>query len=83
MGLPGPLFLPEMMGKGDKMKCDLCEKEADALVHLRVYSPAGILVCADCYSKVDEHRHKPYSKVMDSLALAEAGYYANRKRARR
>jgi len=28
---------------------------------------------------IDSHRHKPYSKIMDKLAITEAGYYVNRK----
>ena len=64
------------------MKCGLCGKEAQAVLHLRVYSSTGILVCENCYSQADECRHKPYSRVMDKLALAETGYYANRKLAR-
>jgi len=65
------------------MKCRLCNQKAGALIHLRVYSQKGIAVCEDCYELVMNSRGKPYSKVMDRLALAEAGYYVNRKRARR
>ena len=52
------------------------------MVVLRVYTSEGIQVCGECYQAVDRHRHQPYSRVMERLAMAEAGYQANRKRAR-
>ena len=64
------------------MKCQLCQQEATSLVVLRVYTSEGIGVCQECYQAVERHRHQPYSRVMEKLALAEAGYRANRKRAR-
>lgn len=64
------------------MKCNLCRKETEGLIHLKVYTNKGIKVCENCYLEIGEHRHKPYSKVMDRLALAEAGYQVNRKQAR-
>jgi ribosome-binding protein aMBF1 (putative translation factor) len=65
------------------MKCQLCHKDATGLV-VRVYTSEGIQVCGECYQAVDRHRHRhqPYSRVMERLAMAEAGYQANRKRAR-
>ena len=42
-----------------------------------------IPVCDACHAKVQASKSHPYSKVMDAAALAEAGYYLNRKRARR
>jgi hypothetical protein len=65
------------------VKCDFCEQEVPCLIHLRVYTPQGIRVCEECYKAIDSHRRKPYSKVMDRLALVEAGYPVNRKLARR
>lgn len=64
------------------MKCDFCQQEAPCLINLRIYTPQGIRVCEECYKTIDSHRRKPYSKVMDKLALAEAGYPVNRKLAR-
>ncbi len=64
------------------MKCELCRHDTPGLVHFRVYTREGIKVCAGCYKAIDSHRHKPYSKIMDKLALVEAGYYVNRKLAR-
>jgi ribosome-binding protein aMBF1 (putative translation factor) len=64
------------------VKCQLCRQDAPGLIRLRVYTPTGIQVCEECYQAVNSHRHKPYSKVMDKLAMAEAGYQANRKLAR-
>ncbi len=34
------------------------------------------------YQVIRGHRHKPYSKVIDKVAMFEAGYHANRKLAR-
>jgi ribosome-binding protein aMBF1 (putative translation factor) len=64
------------------VKCQLCHKDATGLVVLRVYTSEGIHVCGECYQAVDRHRHQPYSRVMERLAMAEAGYQANRKQAR-
>jgi len=68
--------------KGETVKCDYCEGDTPCLIRLRVYTPEGIQVCEGCYQAIDSHRHKPYSKVMDKLAMAEAGYHVNRKLAR-
>ena len=65
--------------KGEKMKCDFCQQDAPCLINLRVYTRQGIQVCDRCYDEIDAHRHKPYSKVMDKLAMVEAGYRVNRK----
>ena len=64
------------------MKCQLCQQETSGLVVLRVYTSEGIGVCTYCYQAVESHRHQPYSRVMERLAMAEAGYRANRKRDR-
>ena len=69
--------------KGDKVKCKFCEHHAPALTILRIYTPQGIKVCEECYRTIDANRRKPYSKVMDRLALIEAGYHVNRKIAAR
>jgi ribosome-binding protein aMBF1 (putative translation factor) len=61
------------------VKCEFCHRDATGLINLRVYTRQGIEVCAECYKAIDSHRHKPYSKVMDKLALVEAGYQVNRK----
>ena len=61
------------------MECELCHCNASSLIHLRVYTPQGVRVCEACYKAVDSNRHKLYSKIMDKLAIAEAGYYVNRK----
>jgi ribosome-binding protein aMBF1 (putative translation factor) len=61
------------------MECELCHRSASGLIHLRVYTRQGIQVCEECYKAVDINRHKPYSKIMDRVAIAEAGYYVNRK----
>ena len=64
------------------MKCQLCGQDAPGLIKLRLYTPQGIWVCEECYKVIDSRRHKPYSKIMDKLALIEAGYLVNRKLAR-
>ena len=61
------------------MECELCHRSVSGLIRLRVYTPQGIQVCEACYKAVDSNSHKPYSKIMDKLAIAEAGYYVNRK----
>jgi ribosomal protein L37AE/L43A len=77
-----PLFVRGKGKKGGKMKCQFCEQDASGLIKLRLYTPQGIWVCEECYKTIDSHRHKPYSKIMDKLALVEAGYLVNRKLAR-
>ena len=64
------------------MKCEFCHQDAPGLIHLRVYTPQGIKVCEACYEAIASHRRKPYSKVMDKLAMLEAGYLVNHKLAR-
>jgi len=76
------LFLCGKGKKGGKMKCQFCEQDAPGLTKLRLYTPQGIWVCEECYKVIDSHRHKPYSKIIDKLALVEAGYHVNRKLAR-
>ncbi|MFO7996805.1 MAG: hypothetical protein R6U93_06680 [Dehalococcoidia bacterium] len=61
------------------MKCEFCGQETPSRIKLRLYTPQGIWVCEECYKAIDSHRHKPYSKVMDKLAMLEAGYHVNRK----
>jgi len=61
------------------VNCDFCGKDAPRLIILHVYTRQGIQVCEGCYRTIESHRHKPYSKVMDKLALLEAGYQVNRK----
>lgn len=65
----------------DNVECDFCARDAPVLITLRVYTRQGIKVCEECYRMIDSHRQKPYSKVMDQLALVEAGYHVNRKMA--
>jgi len=74
-----PFFVRGEGKKGEKVKCDFCRQDASGLINLRVYTRQGIQVCEKCYKAIDSHRHKPYSKVMDKLALVEAGYQVNRK----
>ena len=61
------------------MKCGLCHRKVSGLIHLRIYTSRGIQVCDKCYKAIDSNRNKPYSKVMEKLAIVEAGYYVNRK----
>ena len=56
------------------MKCQLCHQSAAGLMVLRVYTSKGIQVCGECYQAVESCRHKPYSKVMERLAMAELLY---------
>jgi ribosome-binding protein aMBF1 (putative translation factor) len=64
------------------MECEYCGQSVSGLIYLRFYTDEGIKVCQECYQVIDSHRYKPYSKVMDKLALLEAGYPVNRKLAR-
>jgi ribosome-binding protein aMBF1 (putative translation factor) len=83
-GKATPLLLVRGGGKkGEKVQCEFCGQKARGLINLRVYTRKGIQVCEECYEDIDKHRHKPYSKVMDKLAMVEAGYHVNRKLARR
>jgi ribosome-binding protein aMBF1 (putative translation factor) len=77
-----PFFVRGEGRKGGKVICEFCGQDVPALIKLRVYTRQGIWVCQDCYEAIDSHRHKPYSRIMDKLALLEAGYQANRKLAR-
>jgi ribosome-binding protein aMBF1 (putative translation factor) len=61
------------------VNCEFCGHDAPSLIILRTYTPQGIKVCEECYRTIDSHRRHPYSKVMDRLALLEAGYHVNRK----
>lgn len=63
------------------MRCQFCDHNASNLVKVSIYGE-GIWVCGDCYKLIQAHSNKPYSKVMDKLAVLEAGYHANRKLAR-
>ena len=65
------------------MTCELCGRSVSARTKVRTYG-AGIWVGQECgcYGLIQSHCNKPYSKVMDRLAMVEAGYYANRKLAR-
>ncbi len=65
------------------VSCELCGKNIPSRTRVCTYG-AGIWVGYECgcYELVQGNRHKPYSKVMDRVAMAEAGYYANRKLAR-
>ena len=61
------------------MNCEFCGHDVSNLIILRTYTPQGIKVCEECYRTIDSRRRHPYSKVMDRLALLEAGYHVNRK----
>ncbi len=61
------------------MRCQLCGGEVEVLVLCKRYSSRGIMICPHCQQQVRQHYRKPYSKVMEQLALAEAGYKVNRK----
>jgi len=64
------------------MKCPFCGQKSEILLYLRFYTKKGIKVCSGCQRLVEQNKHKPYSKVMEKLALLEAGYRINRKLAR-
>jgi len=63
------------------MRCQFGDHNVPNLVKVSIYGE-GIWVCGNCYELIRRHRHKPYSKVMDKVAMLEAGYHANRKLAR-
>ena len=65
------------------MKCELCDHHAQLLTPVSTFTTHGIRVCENCERLIHAHKTKPFSKVMDRVALAEAGYYINRKRERR
>ena len=78
-----PLFVWLVWANTDRrelnVECEFCHHDAPGLIHLRVYTSRGIQICEGCYKAIDSQRHKPYSKVMEKLAVVEAGYHANRK----
>lgn len=63
------------------MECQFCQGDTDGLLKLSTYGE-GIWVCESCYKLINEHRHQPYSQVMEKVAMLEAGYHVNRKLAR-
>jgi hypothetical protein len=63
------------------MKCGFCHCDAPGLIRKAVYGD-GIWVCGQCYDVIDKHRCHPWCKVMDKVAMLEAGYHVNRKLAR-
>jgi ribosomal protein L37AE/L43A len=63
------------------MRCQFGDHNASSLLKVSIYGK-GIWVCESCYELIRGHRNKPYSKVMDKVAMLEAGYHANRKLAR-
>jgi len=65
------------------MTCEFCGGRVSGRIKVSTYSN-GIWVGGECgcYELIQKYRNKPYSKVMDKLAMVEAGYYANRKVAR-
>ena len=65
------------------MKCELCNHQTQLLTPVSTFTTYGIRVCHDCERLIRKHKSKPYSQVMDAVAQAEAGYYINRKIARR
>ncbi|MBU0847551.1 hypothetical protein KKH23_10235 [Patescibacteria group bacterium] len=63
------------------MNCDFCGQSVTGLSRVSKYG-TGIWACGTCYALIQKNYHKPYSKVMDKLAMVEAGYLLNRKLAR-
>jgi hypothetical protein len=62
--------------------CSICSQEVPGVIIIRIYSNKGIPVCLECHNKIQQYSSKPYSKLMDQVALLEEGYYVNRKQAR-
>jgi hypothetical protein len=63
------------------LHCPMCDKDVPGLVRHTEYT-IGAMICQGCDKLVYDHRHKPYSKVMDKFAIIEAGYQINRKMAK-
>ena len=65
------------------MVCELCGQSISSRTRVCTYG-SGIWVGHECgcYQLIRQNRHKPYSRVMDRVAVAETGYHANRKIAR-
>jgi hypothetical protein len=61
--------------------CSICQQEVPGIIITRVYSKEGIPACPSCYDKIQQSKLKPYSKLMDKLAILETGYHLNRKQA--
>ncbi|MFO7996045.1 MAG: hypothetical protein R6U93_02690 [Dehalococcoidia bacterium] len=61
------------------MEREFCHARASEPDTLASVHHKGIRVCETCYEAIDANRHEPYSKIVGRLAIAEAGYYVNRK----
>jgi ribosome-binding protein aMBF1 (putative translation factor) len=61
--------------------CQFCDQRAAGRVKVELYGGA-LMVCMQCYYKLQAKREHPYSSVMDKFCLRACRYQANRKMAR-
>ncbi len=71
----------EMQNNTVTCTCAVCQKEVPGIIFTRVYSKEGIPACLNCYNQIQQAKSKPYSKLMDKMAILETGYHLNRKEA--
>lgn len=63
------------------MKCELCRTN-QASVSKSYFTSTPLYLCQSCYQAAEAKKHQPYSKVMESIAIAGSGYRINAKFAR-
>ena len=63
------------------MLCAVCRKSNKTRPHSQ-FGVRYFPICPACAEALEANKARPYSRVMDAAALAEAGYFINRKRAR-
>ena len=64
------------------MTCQLCRNTTETIAIVRRWSQTGVRLCLPCRNELYRNYQRPYSKIMDALAIAETGYHVNRKLAR-
>ena len=52
------------------MKCELCDQHAQLLTPVSSFTVYGLHVCQDCERLIRTHKAKPFSKVMECVALS-------------
>ena len=63
------------------MVCSICLKSKPTHPHT-TFGVRYIAACEDCLHSLAVSKRRPYSRIMDAAALAECGYFVNRKKGR-
>lgn len=76
---------PYHSGKTTKLKdsttCKVCHQDKGKGCWVWKYGER-VFICPDCYKELEKAKQHPYSALAERLALAIAGWHANRKYAR-